>query len=108
MILFPRGAGVLYPIFAETGGAEGLSLDTTVPLAWARDHVQTRAVVQGNLDPIALLAGGEVQRQETARILEILASKPFIFNLGHGILPETPLAHVQALVDQVRDWRSPV
>ncbi len=102
MILFPRGAGLLYPVFAQTCDAEGLSLDTTVPLAWARDHVQTQVVVQGNLDPIALLAGGKAQREETARILETLSDKPFIFNLGHGILPETPLAHVHALIDQVR------
>jgi len=107
MIVFPRGVGVLYETFAETCGAEGLSLDTTVPLAWARDHVQTKVTVQGNLDPIALLAGGETQREETARILDTLAAKPFIFNLGHGILPETPIAHVQALVDQVRAWRAP-
>jgi uroporphyrinogen decarboxylase len=105
MILFPRGAGILYEAFAATCGAEGLSLDTTVPLAWARDHVQSKTAVQGNLDPIALLAGGEAQRQETARILDTLTGKPFIFNLGHGILPETPIAHVEALVEQVRAWR---
>jgi len=104
MIVFPRGVGVLYETFAETCGAEGVSLDTTVPLPWARDHVQSKVAVQGNLDPIALLAGGETQREETTRILNTLAAKPFIFNLGHGILPETPLAHVQALVDQVRAW----
>lgn len=107
MILFPRGVGVLYPAFARECDAEGISLDTTVPLAWARDTVQSNVTVppitlQGNLDPIALLAGGDIQRQETARILETLAVRPFIFNLGHGILPQTPLAHVQALVDQVR------
>jgi len=107
MILFPRGVGVLYPAFARECDAEGISLDTTVPLAWARDTVQSNVTVppitlQGNLDPIALLAGGDIQLQETARILETLAVRPFIFNLGHGILPQTPLAHVQALVDQVR------
>jgi len=107
MILFPRGAGVLYEDFAAAGGVDGVSLDTTVPLGWARDRVQTRTAVQGNLDPIALLAGGDAQRQETAQILETLAGGPFIFNLGHGILPETPVAHVQELVDHVRTWRAP-
>ncbi|MHA1599883.1 MAG: uroporphyrinogen decarboxylase, partial [Alphaproteobacteria bacterium] len=72
MIVFPRGAGVLYQAFAEDSGAAALSLDTTVPLAWARDHLQIRMPVQGNLDPIALLAGGDAQREETARILDTL------------------------------------
>lgn len=108
MILFPRGAGLLYQDFAEESGATAVSLDTTVPLAWARDHVQSRMPVQGNLDPIALLVGGETQRAETARILDTLAGRPFVFNLGHGILPQTPIAHVQALVDQVRAWQAPV
>ncbi len=107
MIVFPRGVGVLYETFAEECGAEGLSLDTTVPLSWARDRVQTKVAVQGNLDPIALLAGGDAQRAETARILDTLAAKPFIFNLGHGILPQTPPEHVRTLVDQVRAWRAP-
>ena len=107
IIVFPRGAGVLYRAFAEESGASALSLDTTMPLIWARDHVQTKIPVQGNLDPIALLAGGDTQRQECARILDTLAGKPFIFNLGHGILPQTPVAHVQTLVDQVRAWRMP-
>jgi uroporphyrinogen decarboxylase len=105
MILFPRGAGILYRDFAEACGAEALSLDTTVPLAWARDQVQSRVTVQGNLDPIALLAGGGAQQTATAEILDALAPGPFVFNLGHGILPQTPLAHVQALVEQVRAWR---
>jgi uroporphyrinogen decarboxylase len=105
MILFPRGAGILYRDFAEACGAEALSLDTTVPLAWARDQVQSRVTVQGNLDPIALLAGGAAQQTATAEILDALAPGPFVFNLGHGILPQTPLAHVQALVEQVRAWR---
>ena len=105
VILFPRGAGVLYQAFATESGADALSLDTTVPLAWARDHLQSKIAVQGNLDPIALVAGGEAQRTATAEILNALAPGRFIFNLGHGILPETPLDHVQALVEQVRAWR---
>jgi len=102
MIQFPRGAGALYAACAEVGGFEGLSLDTTVPLAWAKETLQGRATLQGNLDPLALVAGGEALRAETARILATLGTGPFVFNLGHGIVPETPPEHVAALVAQIR------
>ena len=104
-IHFPRGVGALYRTFAEEAGMEALSLDTTVPLAWARTQVQSKVVVQGNLDPIALLAGGAALQDATRRILDALGHGPFIFNLGHGVVPETPPQNVQALVDQVRKWR---
>jgi len=105
VIHFPRGVGALYPAFADEVGAEALSLDTTVPLDWARAQVQTKVVVQGNLDPIALLAGGAAMQEATQRILDALGHGPFIFNLGHGIVPETPPENVAALVEQVRAWR---
>ena len=105
IILFPRGAGMLYEVFANEVGAEGLGLDTTVPLAWARERLQGSVTLQGNLDPLLLVAGGAAMDQAVARILDTLGAGPFIFNLGHGITPETPPEHVERLVSQVRAWR---
>jgi uroporphyrinogen decarboxylase len=105
VILFPRGAGLLYEAFAIEAGAEGLSLDTTVPLTWARERLQGRVALQGNLDPLLLVAGGAVLETGVSKILETLGSGSLIFNLGHGITPQVPLEHVEQLVAQVRDWR---
>ncbi len=105
IIVFPRGAGLMYEAFAQEVGADALSLDTTMPLVWAREHLQGKVALQGNLDPLLLVAGGEAQRQATRAILDALASGPFVFNLGHGITPPTPPDHVSALVEQVRSWR---
>ena len=105
IILFPRGAGLLYRDFAIDSGADALSLDVTVPLTWARDELQSHVVLQGNLDPLVLVAGGAALRAETERILEILGSGPFVFNLGHGIVPQTDPAHVAELVKTVRGGR---
>src|ERR1700733_6770142 len=79
-----------------------VSLDWMIDLAFARDQIQTRRPVQGNLDPLALLAGGDALDRAVDGILEALAGGPFIFNLGHGVLPETPLAHVERLIARVR------
>ena len=105
VILFPRGAGPLYEAFAGEAGAEGLGLDTTVPLVWARERLQGAVTLQGNLDPLLLVAGGAALDQAVARILDTLGAGPFIFNLGHGITPETPPEHVERLVSLVRAWR---
>ena len=105
VILFPRGAGLLYGEFARIPGVAGLSLDNNIPLAWAAAELQPHAALQGNLDPILLLIGGEPMRREIRRILEGLGRGPLIFNLGHGILPETPPEHVSELVELVRGWR---
>lgn len=101
IILFPRGAGLGYTRFAESSGADGLSLDTTVPLTFAKT-LQKTVTVQGNLDPAALVVGGEVLESSVRRILSALDQGPFIFNLGHGVLPDTPVEHVQQLVEYVR------
>ena len=102
VILFPRGAGLLYRDFAESSGAEALSLDSTMPLAWARDSLQASVTLQGNLDPLALVVGGPAMRDAVKRILDQLSDGPFIFNLGHGIVPQTPPEHVSALIEQIR------
>jgi uroporphyrinogen decarboxylase len=102
VIVFPRGAGVLYEAYASESGAAGLGLDTTVPPDWARDNLQGKVALQGNLDPLLLVSGGEELCRGAERILEALSGGPFIFNLGHGILPQTPPENVAALLDLVR------
>jgi uroporphyrinogen decarboxylase len=106
IIGFPRGAGVLYEAYAGDTGVDAVSLDSTVPLAWAREHLQARHAVQGNLDPVLLLAGGSVMAAAARAIVAALRDGPFVFNLGHGILPETPPETVAALVEVVRGGAS--
>lgn len=97
VIGFPRGAGLLYERYAAESGVDAVALDTTVPAGFARDRLQPRLAVQGNLDPIALLAGGEAMRRAVADIRTALGDGGFVFNLGHGILPQTPPEHVAEL-----------
>ena len=105
IILFPRGVGAGYLDFAAEGFAQGLSLDPSVPLEWARDQLQPQACLQGNLDPQLLVAGGRSLSAGVGRIVNRLGKGPFIFNLGHGIVPETPPEHVAELVKLVREAR---
>ena len=99
---FPRGAGTELGRYLEAVAVDALGLDWTVELTFARDQVQSRRPVQGNLDPLALLCGGAALDRSTDAIIDALARGPFIFNLGHGILPETPIAHVERLIARVR------
>ncbi len=101
---FVKGAGLRAEQYVEATGVDGIAVDWTVPLAFARDRLQPRAAVQGNLDPIILVAGGDALDRAVDRILAALAPGRFIFNLGHGIVPETPVAHVERLVARVRGW----
>jgi uroporphyrinogen decarboxylase len=87
--------------------ADAVSLDAQVPLAWAREALPG-VCLQGNLDPAALLAGGEVACREARRIIEALGTRPFVFNLGHGVLPQTDPAAVGALVEYVKSVRLPL
>lgn len=102
VIGFPRGAGIQYERYVAETGVDAVSLDSTVPLKWAADHLQGKVALQGNLDPLLLLAGGDAMEAEARRILEILGKGPFIFNLGHGIIKETPPENVARLVEIVR------
>jgi uroporphyrinogen decarboxylase len=79
-----------------------VGLDWMIDLDFARDRIQKVRPVQGNLDPLALVAGGDALDRAIARVMTALMSGPFIFNLGHGVLPQTPLAHVEQLVARVR------
>ena len=104
VIGYPRGAGVAYErIVAETG-VDAVSIDSTVAPAWAAAHLQPRCTVQGNLDPAALVAGGAALRRAARGILDALGYGPFVFNLGEGVVPQTPPEHVAALCDIVRAW----
>lgn len=103
IIGFPRGSGLRYQKFVSQTGVDAVSLDWSVPLDWARQELQPIVPVQGNLDPIVLAAGGPALASETQRILDGLSSDRHIFNLGHGILPDTPISHVEGLIAQIRD-----
>lgn len=105
VIGFPRGAGTALEAFVDSAGVNAVGLDWTVDPGFARARVQSRVAVQGNLDPLALLAGGAALDRAVDRVLESYADGPFIFNLGHGILPETPLAHVERMLARVRGGR---
>jgi uroporphyrinogen decarboxylase len=102
VIGFPRGAGALAERYAREAGVDAVSCDTSQPVAWIRERLQSLVPVQGNLDPLLLVAGGPHLDRRVGSILEALGSGPFIFNLGHGILPETPIEHVTRLVNLVK------
>ncbi len=99
---FPRGAGARLKRYIETVSVDAVGLDWMIDLAFARDELQRRKPVQGNLDPVALLVGGSSLDRSVDRIMENFKAGPFIFNLGQGVLPDTPVAHVEQLVARVR------
>ena len=103
IIGFPRGAGASYRNFVACAGVDAVALDTTVPTDWAATHLQKCMPVQGNLDPLALVIGGTAMEDSVRRIRRDLSGGPFIFNLGHGVLPFTPPEHVEALVRMLRE-----
>jgi uroporphyrinogen decarboxylase len=105
VIVFPRGVATGYREFAEAGIGHAISLDQHVDPVWARDAVQSKTVVQGNLDPRWLVIGGDGMRQAIQRILDTLGKGPLVFNLGHGCVPETPPEHVAELIATVRAYR---
>jgi len=97
VIGFPRGAGLLYERYAVETGVDVVSLDTAVPPGFARDRLQTRLAVQGNLDPVLLIVGGAALEVAVKELRSVLGHGPFVFNLGHGVLPQTPPENVAAL-----------
>lgn len=102
VIGFPKGAGGKLRAYAAETGVDAIGLDETVDPAWAARELPNGMPVQGNLDPLALIAGGEALRASTRRILDAFADRPHIFNLGHGIQQTTPIAHVEELVSLVK------
>jgi uroporphyrinogen decarboxylase len=106
LIGFPRGSGARYEAFVAATGVSAVSVDSAVPVAWAAQMLQPHAVVQGNLDPVYLLGGGVAMRKAARSIVEGLGHGPMIFNLGHGVIKETPPEHVAELVACVRGARA--
>lgn len=102
IIGFPRGAGGQLGRYARETGVDAVSLDTGVAPAFADSCLPGRLPVQGNLDPLLVLAGGSAMLEEVERIRTGFGNRPHIFNLGHGFLPDTPLAHVEALVEALK------
>src|SRR5476651_1087673 len=102
IIGFPRGASAMALPYVIATGVDAIGLDWTFPRALARDILQPRVPVQGNVDPLALLAGGAALDREIDEVMATLAGGPLIFNLGHGILPATPIAHVERMLKRVR------
>jgi uroporphyrinogen decarboxylase len=102
VIGFPRGAATGLVSYMQSVPFDAIGLDWMINRRFARDEIQSRRPVQGNVDPLALLAGGAALDREVDAVLAAFSEKPFIFNLGHGILPETPIEHVERMVARVR------
>ena len=101
VICFPRGIGANYEEFARSVAPHGLALDQNLPKEWVKKNLQENLgqVVQGNLDNMLLAFGSKKEiEKEVLEILKTFGNKPFIFNLGHGILPETPIENVELVV----------
>ncbi|MEJ0075040.1 MAG: uroporphyrinogen decarboxylase [Alphaproteobacteria bacterium] len=103
IIGFPRGAGASLGNYVTNVPINAVSIDWAAEPEFVRRNVQSKVAVQGNLDPLVLLAGGPALDRAIDEILENFRAGPFIFNLGHGILPETPIAHVEQTLRRIRD-----
>ena len=104
VIGFPKGAGSKLPVYARETGVDAVGVDETQDPDWVHAHLPDDMPVQGNLDPLLLLAGGERLTTRIRSILDAFADRPHVFNLGHGIGQHTPIAHVEQLVEAVRGW----
>jgi uroporphyrinogen decarboxylase len=102
VIGFPRGAGLMYRAYFTESGVSALGLDSTVPPMIARKTLQSIGPVQGNLDPMLLVTGGDPMARAVTEIRRAFADGPFVFNLGHGVVPQTPPEHVTELVLSLR------
>jgi uroporphyrinogen decarboxylase len=102
VIGFPRGSGPAIPVYCADTSVDGLSLDESIDPAWAVQAVPPSVVLQGNMDPQFVVAGGPAMLAEADRILQAFEGRPHIFNLGHGLVPETPPEHVDELVAHIR------
>lgn len=105
VIGFPKGAGEKLPAYARETGADAIALDETIDPLWAAQVLPAGLPVQGNLDPLLLLSGGDELEKQTLRVLDAFADRPHVFNLGHGIGQHTPIAHVEHLLSVVRGWK---
>jgi uroporphyrinogen decarboxylase len=102
IIGFPKGIGEKLPVYARETGVDAVGIDETMDPVWAAEALPPALPVQGNLDPLALLAGGAGLENAVSRIRAAFSKRPHIFNLGHGILPDTPVVHVESLLAMMR------
>jgi len=102
IIGFPKGAGGKLSAYARETGVDAVGVDETVDPRWATANLPAAIPVQGNLDPLALIAGGAALDTAIDEILAAFAGRPHIFNLGHGVLPDTPIANVEHLLGRLR------
>ena len=105
VIGFPKGAGEKLPAYARETGVHAVGIDETINPLWAAKELPAGLPVQGNLDPLLLLAGGAELERQALRVLDAFADRPHVFNLGHGIGQFTPIEHVEQLLALVRGWR---
>jgi uroporphyrinogen decarboxylase len=104
VIGFPKGAGEKLPAYARETGVGAVGIDESIDPVWAAGALPSGLPVQGNLDPLLLLAGGEALESGAHAVLEAFADRPHVFNLGHGIGQFTPIEHVERLLAVVRGW----
>lgn len=109
IIYFPRGAGEKYSFFGCETGADGIAFDqfvdaSALKMSWKTLPEANRFVLQGGLDPLVMLKGGDLLQQEVERYLEIFKGLPYIFNMGHGMVPHMPIEHVSKTIGYVRAW----
>jgi uroporphyrinogen decarboxylase len=104
LIGFPRGAGVQLPEYAEQTGVSAVGLDTAALPSFVNRELPETFPVQGHLDPLLLIAGGEAMDRRVIELLEAYKDRPHIFNLGHGVTPATPIPHVARVVELIRNW----
>ena len=102
IIGFPKGAGAKLASYARRTGVDAVGVDESIDPYWANEALPAHMPVQGNLDPMALVAGGKALQEAVTHICKAFAGRPHIFNLGHGIVPEAPIAHVETLLAQLR------
>ena len=102
IIAFPRGAGTRLSKISSILGSQVIGIDTAADLQWCVDEIDPKIVIQGNLDPLALVAGGDALERSIRLIIETMRDRRHIFNLGHGILPETPIENVEKMLKQIR------
>ena len=105
VIGFPKGSGEKLPAYARETGVKAVGVDETLDPAWVARELPAGMAVQGNLDPLLLLAGSDQLEKRVQTILDAFADRPHVFNLGHGIDRRTPIAHVERLIAAVRGWQ---
>ncbi len=106
VIGFPKGAGAKLSAYARETGVSAVGIDETIDPVWAHRELPDGMPVQGNFDPVLLEAGGPMIEIRARAILDALAGRPHVFNLGHGIGQHTPIEHVDQLLGVVRSWRA--